>query len=85
MIVRNEFVNNFGITHSFHPDNAWGPFVNVYNEGTLAYLARRGAVRVTLPFELPATALRALAGAAGFIQLNALRLKLLAARKRRMG
>jgi collagenase-like PrtC family protease len=45
--------------------HAIGPFVNVYNEGTLAYLARRGAVRVTLPFELPAAALRALAGAAG--------------------
>ncbi len=41
-----------------------GPFVNVYNEGTLAYLVRRGAVRVTLPFELPAGALEALAGAA---------------------
>ena len=41
-----------------------GPFVNVYNEGTLAYLVRRGAVRVTLPFELPAQALAALAGAA---------------------
>jgi collagenase-like PrtC family protease len=44
--------------------HAIGPFVNVYNEGTLACLARRGAVRVTLPFELPAEALRALAAAA---------------------
>ncbi len=47
--------------------HAIGPFVNVYNEGTLAYLARRGAVRVTLPFELPAEALRALAAAAGLM------------------
>lgn len=45
--------------------HAVGPFVSVYNEGTLAYLARRGAVRVTLPFELPAAALGALAGAVG--------------------
>jgi collagenase-like PrtC family protease len=39
-----------------------GPFVNVYNEGTLYYLARRGAVRVCLPPELPAASLAALAG-----------------------
>ncbi len=45
--------------------HAVGPFVNVYNEGTLACLARRGARRVTLPFDLSAPALRALAGAAG--------------------
>ncbi len=31
-----------------------GPLVNVYNEGTLDYLARQGAVRVSLPAELPA-------------------------------
>jgi collagenase-like PrtC family protease len=29
-----------------------GPLVNCYNEGTLAFLARRGAVRVALPAEL---------------------------------
>lgn len=29
-----------------------GPFLNVYNEGTCAYLARQGAVRVTLPVEM---------------------------------
>jgi collagenase-like PrtC family protease len=38
-----------------------GPFVNVYNEGTLGYLAKRGAVRVSLPGELPAASLAALA------------------------
>jgi O2-independent ubiquinone biosynthesis protein UbiV len=43
--------------------HAIGPFVNVYNEGTLAALAVRGAVRVSLPGELPATSLRALAAA----------------------
>jgi collagenase-like PrtC family protease len=45
-------------------DHAIGPYVNVYNEGSLAFLARRGARRVTLPFELPAPALAALAQAA---------------------
>ncbi|PRD41846.1 U32 family peptidase [Phyllobacterium phragmitis] len=30
-----------------------GPLINVYNEGTLAYLAQRGATRVCLPPELP--------------------------------
>ena len=42
-----------------------GPYVNVYNEGTLLYLAGRGAVRVCLPFELPAHSLARLAAAAG--------------------
>ncbi len=38
-----------------------GPTINVYNESTLAYLAARGAVRVCLPFELPATSIDILA------------------------
>lgn len=42
-----------------------GPFVNVYNEATLAYLAGRGARRVCLPPELPLTSIATLAGAAG--------------------
>jgi collagenase-like PrtC family protease len=41
-----------------------GPFVNVYNEDTLRFLARRGAQRIALPVELPASALGALAAAA---------------------
>ncbi|MCZ6523450.1 MAG: U32 family peptidase [Alphaproteobacteria bacterium] len=44
--------------------HAVGPFVNVYNEGTLGILARRGATRVSLPVELPASALAALAAVA---------------------
>lgn len=32
-----------------------GPLVNVYNEGTIAYLANRGATRICLPPELPLT------------------------------
>lgn len=39
-----------------------GPFVNVYNEGTLSYLARRGARRVCLAAELPASTIAVLAG-----------------------
>ncbi len=38
-----------------------GPFVNVYNEDTLNFLARRGAERVCLPPELPKEAIAALA------------------------
>ncbi len=45
--------------------HAIGPYVNVYNEGTLEYLARRGAVRVCLPVELPASSLAVLAAVAG--------------------
>ena len=38
-----------------------GPMMNVYNEGTLAFLAAHGAARVSLPAELPSSSLAALA------------------------
>ncbi|MDA1089312.1 MAG: U32 family peptidase [Proteobacteria bacterium] len=38
-----------------------GPFINVYNEDTLEYLANQGAVRISLPWELPSESLSALA------------------------
>jgi collagenase-like PrtC family protease len=41
-----------------------GPFINVYNEGTVGYLAGNGATRVVLPAELPRGALAALTAAA---------------------
>ena len=41
--------------------HAIGPFVNVYSEGTLAYLARNGAVRVCLPAEVSAKSIAFLA------------------------
>lgn len=41
--------------------HAIGPYVNVYNPATLAQLADRGAVRVTLPIELPLQSVGALA------------------------
>lgn len=40
-----------------------GPYVNVYNEETLRYLARLGATRVCLTPELPATSIKVLAKA----------------------
>ncbi|MEE8189614.1 MAG: U32 family peptidase [Kiloniellales bacterium] len=50
--------------------HAIGPFVNVYNEGTLAYLARRGAARVTLTFDLSRDSMQELAKAAGPVELE---------------
>ena len=44
--------------------HAIGPMVNVYNEATLAWMAGRGAVRVTLPGELARDAIAALAATA---------------------
>lgn len=41
--------------------HAIGPYVNVYNEGTLAYLAANGARSVCLPVELGLDAMAALA------------------------
>ncbi len=41
-----------------------GPFVNVYNEGTLEYLASQGASRVSLPWELSSQPLATLAKSA---------------------
>lgn len=38
-----------------------GPLINVYNEGTLRWLAARGAVRVCLPPELPLDSIAVLA------------------------
>lgn len=40
-----------------------GPLVNVYNEGTLGWLAKRGATRICLPPELPLASVAALCAA----------------------
>lgn len=40
-----------------------GPLVNVYNEGTVRFLARRGATRICLPPELPLESVATLATA----------------------
>jgi collagenase-like PrtC family protease len=42
-----------------------GPMLNVYNEETLAHLAKWGARHVCLPIELPRTSVAVLAGRAG--------------------
>ncbi len=42
-----------------------GPFINVYNERTLAVLAGNGVRNVCLPPEMPATAIQALCAEAG--------------------
>ncbi len=38
-----------------------GPFINIYNEGTLGFFARQGAMRVCLPVELPSNTMTILA------------------------
>jgi collagenase-like PrtC family protease len=43
--------------------HAVGPFVNVYNETTARYLAKRGAERICLPQELPLSAIAAIVAA----------------------
>lgn len=40
-----------------------GPLVNVYNEGTVRFLAKRGATRICLPPELPLSSIAVLARA----------------------
>lgn len=42
-----------------------GPFINVYNEKTMAFLAAKGATHFCLPTELPAQVLAGLCQAAG--------------------
>jgi len=48
-----------------------GPFVNIYNEGTLRYLYNKGATRVVLPNELPSTSISELGVAANGAELEA--------------
>lgn len=47
-----------------------GPYVNVYNEDTLRFLAGRGAKHITLPFELSKDALPPLAAMAKKLKLG---------------
>ena len=37
-----------------------GPYINTYNESTLAYFAGRGAKRIALPWELPMSSIKTL-------------------------
>lgn len=56
-------VNDLTALHSLPPGQAFwvGPLINVYNEGTLRWLAARGARRVCLPPELPLASIAVLA------------------------
>lgn len=57
-------VNDLSALRSLkHRPHAIGPFVNVYNEDTAAFLVSRGAVRIALPPELPETSIRTIAAA----------------------
>ncbi len=42
-----------------------GPYVNVFNEGTRDFLIGRGAIRIVVPIEMPATSIRVVAATAG--------------------
>jgi collagenase-like PrtC family protease len=48
-----------------------GPLINVYNEATLGFLARKGARSVCLPPELPIASVKALAEAGAALGVNA--------------
>ncbi|MDO5620288.1 MAG: U32 family peptidase [Paracoccus sp. (in: a-proteobacteria)] len=58
-------INDLAVLHHVPQGHEiWvGPLVNVYNEGTLDVLARRGATRICLPPELPLASVAALAAA----------------------
>jgi len=47
-----------------------GPYVNTYNEDTLSFLAAKGAHHFTLPPELPAASIAALAAEAGKLDVT---------------
>lgn len=59
-------VNDLTLLAYLEPDRrfAVGPLVNVYNEGTLRFLAARGARHVCLPPELPLASVTPIAAAA---------------------
>lgn len=58
------------LTHLDGRPHAVGPYVNVYNEATLSWLARNGARRVCLPPELPASSVEALAKGCPDVELE---------------
>lgn len=47
-----------------------GPLINLFNEGTLSYLARQGAIRVVPPPEVSAAGIGVLARHAGVVELE---------------
>jgi O2-independent ubiquinone biosynthesis protein UbiV len=65
-------INDFTSLAWAKPGFEVGPLVNVYNEGTLEFLARKGAAAICLPPELPFAAVAALgkAGAAAGVDIE---------------
>lgn len=64
-------VNDIGGVRLFRDrPHVIGPFVNVYNEGTLAYLAGCGMRRIVLVAEMPKASIATLASAAHDIELE---------------
>ena len=59
-----------GLVHLAGRPHAVGPYVNVYNEATLAWLACNGARLICLPPELPAASIAALASACPDVDLE---------------
>ncbi len=47
-----------------------GPYVNIYNEGTLRYMIERGATRIALPWELPESSIASLCAAGRNIEME---------------
>lgn len=47
-----------------------GPHINVFNEGTRDFLARRGAARIVLPVELSTASIRLIARGAGATEIE---------------
>jgi collagenase-like PrtC family protease len=66
-------VNDLTMLAHLAPRRAFsiGPLVNAYNEGTLEYLAKRGADHVCLPPELPFASISVLAEAAAARNMTA--------------
>jgi collagenase-like PrtC family protease len=56
-----EFNNVAGLHERGARPHRIGPFLNAYNEATIAWMARQGATHVCLPTELPATSIAAAA------------------------
>ncbi len=63
--------NDIGAVSALHGKrHAIGPFVNIYNEGTVAFLAGRGAARICLPAELAGESVIRMAAGAGDVELE---------------
>lgn len=59
-----EINNAAGLWHRAGRPHRIGPFMNAYNEATIAWMVGQGATHVCLPAELPAEAIAVAAGAA---------------------